>query len=135
MPNNNTVGILAKVFYVITIMGSFVLVIQPIFHVIERSHKFQKFLEPHNSEDSDENANAEYEINSPFRMMKYLCMRSSIVALTTLGSFVFPNLNVMLALGGSVIGTCMTIIMPVMFYNRAYSQEPKHLKMDKSNRH
>ena len=37
MPNEANVGIYAKVFYVITIMGSFVLVIQPIFHVIERS--------------------------------------------------------------------------------------------------
>lgn len=62
-------------------------------------------------------------------------MRSLVVAFTTLGSFVFPNLNIMLALGGSIMGTCMTIVLPVMFYNRAYSQNPKHLKLDKSNRH
>ena len=46
-------------------------------------------------------------------------------------SFLFPSINVFLALGGSVLGTIITIIMPVAFYNRAYSSDPKHLEKDK----
>jgi hypothetical protein len=39
----------------------------------------------------------------------------------TFGSFVFPDLNLVLTIGGAVLGTIMTIVVPVMFYNRAYS--------------
>ena len=37
LPHNDTLAVMAKVFYVITIMGSYVIVIQPIFYVIESS--------------------------------------------------------------------------------------------------
>ena len=40
----------------------------------------------------------------------------------TFGSFVFPDLNLVLTIGGAVLGTIMTIVVPVMFYNRAYSE-------------
>ena len=41
----------------------------------------------------------------------------------TFGSFVFPDLNLVLTIGGAVLGTIMTIVVPVMFYNKAYSDE------------
>ena len=35
MPTNNWVGTTAKIFYTFTIMGSFAIVIQPIYNIIE----------------------------------------------------------------------------------------------------
>lgn len=46
MPNNCWTGIAAKLFYSFTIMGSFVLLIQPIFYVMERSTWYRNILEP-----------------------------------------------------------------------------------------
>ena len=42
LPNNDTVSIFAKAFYILTISGSFVLIIQPIFRVIETSECYHK---------------------------------------------------------------------------------------------
>lgn len=147
-------------------MGSYVLVIQPIFYVIENSTFYTNlFTTPAfdptplnvgdhsslmhfdiNSEDSDirmEGNTAdqlrpiqiEDPENSSTEWFKYLTLRTSLCLMITLGSFMFPNINIMLAIGGSILGTLMTIVMPVMFYNRAFSNDPKHLKFDKSNRH
>lgn len=60
-------------------------------------------------------------------------MRAGIVYLIFITSFVIPNINVMLILGGSVLGTIVTVIIPVLFYNRAYSGDLKHLSLDKSD--
>ena len=48
----------------------------------------------------------------------------------TFGSFVFPDLNLVLTVGGAVLGTIMTIVVPVMFYNRAFSHPPQKEKAD-----
>jgi hypothetical protein len=37
LPPNDVMSILAKSFYVFTVMGSYVIVIQPIFYIIEES--------------------------------------------------------------------------------------------------
>ena len=42
LPNNDKVSIFAKAFYILTISGSFVLIIQPIFRVIETSECYHK---------------------------------------------------------------------------------------------
>jgi hypothetical protein len=44
LPPNDVMSILAKSFYLFTIMGSYVIVIQPIFYIIEESSFYQKFL-------------------------------------------------------------------------------------------
>lgn len=41
LPNNQNLSILAKSFYVITIIGSFVLLAQPIFYVVESSQFYK----------------------------------------------------------------------------------------------
>ena len=41
LPNDSVLGITAKMFYSFTIMGSFVIVIQPIFYVMERSEWYK----------------------------------------------------------------------------------------------
>lgn len=46
MPSESNLGVMAKVCYVITILGSYVILVQPIFHLIEFSGMFREFLEP-----------------------------------------------------------------------------------------
>ena len=46
LPNQSIFGILAKLFYCFTIMGSFVIVIQPIFYVMERAEWYQNLVSP-----------------------------------------------------------------------------------------
>jgi hypothetical protein len=43
-------------------------------------------------------------------------------------SFTIPNINILLTIAGSVLGTIMTIVLPILFYNRAYS----NIEKDKS---
>lgn len=38
-------------------------------------------------------------------------------------SFVFPNINTLLTLGGAVLGLFISVVLPVILYNRAYSEE------------
>lgn len=37
-------------------------------------------------------------------------------------SFLVPNINILLQVSGSISGTIITVIMPVVFYNKAYSE-------------
>lgn len=138
MPNDAAIGIAAKLCYVTTIMGSYVILLQPIFHIVETQKFYQSFLEPSvpeppleeeqhyleqisDSNYDDQGEPEEYQIDKPIRMFKFVFFRVMLVTFITLSAFVFPNLNVMLVLGGAILGTTMTVIMPVVFYNRAYS--------------
>ena len=38
-------------------------------------------------------------------------------------AFLIPNINVMLTLGGSVLGAIISIILPILMYNGAYSDD------------
>jgi len=40
LPNNDMISILAKISYIITICGSFVLVVQPLFQIMEKSESY-----------------------------------------------------------------------------------------------
>ena len=42
LPNDDPLSIMAKVCYILTIMGSFVLVIQPIFYILERGEWYKE---------------------------------------------------------------------------------------------
>jgi hypothetical protein len=44
LPNDDYISITAKIFYIITITGSFVILIQPIFSLIERSKWYINIL-------------------------------------------------------------------------------------------
>lgn len=155
MPNEAAIGVAAKACYVFTIAGSFVLLIQPIFHVIENGQWYQSLFEAESTEEagdeieqliqkediSEEDPLPEscpppakpHAIDSPRRWAKFLLVRALVVLLVTGTSFVVPSLNAMLTLGGSVMGTLMTIVVPVLFYNRAYSGEKKHLDLQRSS--
>lgn len=46
LPYNDTLSVVAKLFYTLTIMGSFVLLIQPIYYVIERTERYKQMMKP-----------------------------------------------------------------------------------------
>ena len=46
-------------------------------------------------------------------------------------SFLIPNIHILLTLAGSVLGTIVNIILPVLFYNRAYNWSDKNYKLQK----
>lgn len=148
MPNNHWTGIAAKLFYSFTIMGSFVLLIQPIFYVMESSSWYKNILDPQPAPAAEaapefendyssqpQRRNRHLELETTMQRIVYVFFRLVIVALVVLISFTFPNLNLVLTLGGSILGTIMTIIIPISFYNRAYSNDFKHQKHDKTNNH
>ena len=64
---------------------------------------------------------------SAMRSAKYVFFRVLIVVTVLLLSFLVENINTMLVIGGSIIGTLVTIVIPVLFYNRAYSDDEKNL--------
>merc|ERR1719197_1764991 len=43
-------------------------------------------------------------------------------------SFLIPNIHILLTLAGSVLGTLVNIVLPVIFYNRAYNWSDKNKK-------
>lgn len=51
LPYDDTLSIIAKLFYTLTIMGSFVLIIQPIYYVLERSDKYKAMMKPTSDEE------------------------------------------------------------------------------------
>ena len=54
------------------------------------------------------------------------------MGLIMLIAFLVPNIYIIFVLGGSVIGTLVSIVIPVLFYNRAYSDKIKNLQKDKN---
>lgn len=71
-----------------------------------------------------------YKLDSPIRYFKHGFFRTVFTLKVCVLSFAFPNLNVVLTIGGAVLGTIVSVILPVMFYNRAYS----HPELDRANR-
>jgi len=54
-------------------------------------------------------------------LFKLLFFRSLVVILVIISSFLIPNLNIMMSLVGTIFGTIITLVFPILFYNRAYS--------------
>jgi hypothetical protein len=46
-------------------------------------------------------------------------------------SFVIPNINILLTVGGALLGTIVNILLPVLFYNRAFNNDKKNLKLER----
>jgi hypothetical protein len=80
---------LTRCLYLFTIMGSYVILIQPVFGIVEQQE---------------------------YSAMK----RISIIFGLLLMSMLFPDLNFILSLTGSFTGTLISVVLPVIFYDRAY---------------
>jgi len=46
LPYDDSLSVVAKLFYTLTIMGSFVLLIQPIYYVVERTQRYKEMMKP-----------------------------------------------------------------------------------------
>ena len=46
LPYDDSLSVVAKLFYTLTIMGSFVLLIQPIYYVVERTERYKEMMKP-----------------------------------------------------------------------------------------
>ena len=51
LPYDDTFSVVAKLFYTLTIMGSFVLLIQPIYYVVERTERYSAMMKPTSDEE------------------------------------------------------------------------------------
>lgn len=61
----------------------------------------------------------------------YVLVRTIIVAIAVFCAFLFPNVNFLLTLSGAVLGTIMNVLIPVLFYLRAYSFSEKNRNLEK----
>ena len=52
--------------------------------------------------------------------VRHIVVRTVVVALVCIFAFLIPNLNLLLTLVGAILGTIISVIIPVLFYNRAY---------------
>ena len=175
LPNQDVASILAKCFYVLTIMGSFVIIINPVFRVIENSGWYRKCagmddgpeppalkrqgsnqpalnlarmdsklsnkdqnapaqdLEDKNSAGLEGGSNSQFEEDPPFTWCSgfmYFGIRTLVVIILCLLAFLIPNINILLIIGGAVLGTIVNILLPVLFYNRAYSFSNKNRALE-----
>ena len=146
LPAHDTSSIITKIFYLITICGSFVLVIQPIFHVIETSNFYdgrcsdlpkdeseETPAEPRDDLAPGEEQPQDEESWSCLRWTKFLVVRTSIVLILLLISTIIPNISILITFAGAVLGTIINVVLPVLFYNRAYNSKTKNLKLIKAN--
>lgn len=61
--------------------------------------------------------------DAPFKWWMYVRhfgVRTFIVALVCLFAFFIPDLHLLITLVGAVFGTIISVVLPVLFYNRAY---------------
>lgn len=176
LPNDDPASIIAKIFYILTIMGSFVLVANPVFRVIEKSGWYRSLagldddglnapdkLAKHGSSmpaanlaespepkgmsnqgpgaaanlsdegksgnEGGEKSVCSYEEDEPLTCCSgvvYFGFRTLIIILLCIIAFSIPNINILLTIGGALLGTTVNIVLPILFYNRAYAFSAKN---------
>jgi len=60
----------------------------------------------------------------------FFLFRTLIVVIVCFFAFLIPNISILITFGGAVLGTIVNIILPVLFYNRAYSASNKNRKLE-----
>ena len=116
-PNEDPVSILIKICYLFTISGSYVIVIQPVFHVLESTswYKVGK-CGAELEEDGDDDT-----VFSFCDWCKYFLVRTLVVVILFFISIAIPNINILMTISGALCGTLVNFYLPVLFYNRAYN--------------
>jgi amino acid permease len=180
LPNDDPAAITAKICYVLTIMGSFVLLIQPIFYIIESSNWYratssccaddgpEEMMDPDEKKDdkmgdkegsmmmedpaamneggagesqmdNDENKDMSGDESVLLDGRKpsfcgyvvYFSFRTLVVVIVCFFAFLIPNISILITFGGAVLGTIVNILLPVLFYNRAYNGSAKNRALEK----
>ena len=103
-------------------MGSFVLLINPIYYIIENTECFKGKHKANNNEENEK---------SCLQIFKYIFWRTFVVLLAYTTSIFCPSINIILTFGGAILGTIVSILIPVLFYNRAYEFNEKNIKLEK----
>ena len=96
LPSDDPVSVGTKLCYFFTIMGSYVILIQPVFSLIESK---------------------KWYTDSTFAY-KFSIIRISVVLATIYISTCLPDIHIVLSLSGSVTGTLISVVLPVLFYSR-----------------
>ena len=60
----------------------------------------------------------------------YFGFRTLIVVILCVIAFAIPNINILLTIGGALLGTIVNILLPVLFYNRAYAYSTKNRMLE-----
>lgn len=61
----------------------------------------------------------------------YFSFRTLIVMIVIGIAFLIPNLSILITFCGAVLGTIVNILLPVLFYNRAYNNTGKNRALRK----
>ena len=137
LPYHDTLSIITRICFVMTISGSFVLLCQPVFHVIESTTFYTtgKFTsEPSQIYDADNEENdfahKIFEEWSTQRWVKHILVRCFTSFTLWFISTVIPNLHIFLTLVGGLTGTIINVWIPVIFYNRAYNASEKNISKE-----
>jgi len=105
LPGDSIFAMMTSIFYMLNMVGSFAITIQPIYHIVDGS-----------IQESEDNKNS---LNFYFVAVR-LGLPVFIVCVSTL----FPDINILLSfLAGSICGTIL-LILPVVFYRKAYIERP-----------
>jgi len=130
-PNEDPLAITVKLCYVLTISGSYVLLVQPVFHIIESCLFYKNGTCCCCAKPVEEDEEGDEE--KPWtclQLFKFLLVRFLIVVIIFFFSILVPNVNIMLIISGSLCGTLVNIVIPVLFYNRAYNGSEKNKKLE-----
>eukprot|EP00347_Sterkiella_histriomuscorum_P009027 403342809 len=110
----NAIGITIKLMYMLTIIGSYLLFILPGCQLVENYQWYKEIN----------------RINSTFKFMLFRVLQ---VCVTLVVSILIPNITIMLSLIGNLCGTIISVILPVLFYNKAFEKSEKKKNIKKFN--
>lgn len=176
LPNDDPAAITAKICYLLTIMGSFVIIIQPIFYIIENAEWYKKTSTCCASDEPEEMAMDDGKKEEKMEMMEetpaddaamneggmmdappatennmskeesvlldgrepsfcgyvvFFLFRTLVVVIVVFFAFLIPNISILITFAGAVLGTIVNILLPVLFYNRAYNNSPKNRELER----
>ena len=65
------------------------------------------------------------------RWVNFFFYRILVVVIVALIASIVPNINILMTFTGSIFGTIVNILLPTLFYNRAYNRKEKNLKLER----
>jgi len=60
----------------------------------------------------------------------FIGIRALVVVVFFGISCIIPNLHILLTFGGAILGTIVNILLPVLFYNKAYQFTPRNRRLE-----
>jgi len=106
LDDRDHISIICKCLYMVTIAGIYVLVLVPALNIFEDYKSYQNFR--YMSETA-----------------KRFIVRSMVVTCILFSTLLFPNINILLSLAGAITGTVVSVVLPVMLYNKTYEHNDK----------